>query len=234
LQLFDNDLELLILDVDGVILELVASIVQCLEAVAKEANLPVRPIKEYFQDVAEGHRHGFSNLLSDGISSFWPWLTTDQTARLAWRFQGLKRLNPWPAIPGSVETVNWFRRQGVPIALCTTNDISTLERILENVGLSLGSFVAAATWEAGYHKPDPRCLNSIFNTAKVPYAHAVYVGDWYPDVELARNAGVRFVAVLSGGVPRRAFLEEGVPNDHILERLAELPLLVCNAEPLCV
>jgi phosphoglycolate phosphatase-like HAD superfamily hydrolase len=60
----------------------------------------------------------------------------------------------------------------------------------------------------------------------VPRHHAVYVGDWYPDVDTARGGGVRFMAVLSGGIPRHTFLREGIPEDHILDRLHDLLRLV--------
>ena len=37
---------------------------------------------------------------------------------------------------------------------------------------------------------------------------------------------MRFIAVLSGGIPRYAFLREGIPADHILARLHDLMGLV--------
>jgi phosphoglycolate phosphatase-like HAD superfamily hydrolase len=60
----------------------------------------------------------------------------------------------------------------------------------------------------------------------MPREQAVYVGDWYPDVDTARGGGVRFIAVLSGGIPRHAFLREGIPEDHIIARLQDLLRLI--------
>jgi hypothetical protein len=37
---------------------------------------------------------------------------------------------------------------------------------------------------------------------------------------------VRFIAVLSGGIPRHASLREGIPEDHIIARLQDLLSLV--------
>jgi hypothetical protein len=37
---------------------------------------------------------------------------------------------------------------------------------------------------------------------------------------------VRFIAVLWGGIPRHAFLREGIPEDHIMARLQDLLRLV--------
>jgi len=83
-------------------------------------------------------------------------------------------------------------------------------------------FAAASTWESGHPKPDPKALDPIFTGIPVPREHAVYVGDWYLDVDTARGAGVRFIAVHSGGIPRHAFLREGIPEDHIIARLQDL------------
>ncbi len=84
----------------------------------------------------------------------------------------------------------------------------------------------ASTWESGYSKPDPKALDPIFAAVPVPREHAVYVGDWYPDVDTARVGGVRFIAVLSGGILRHACRREGIPEDHILARLHDLLRLV--------
>jgi hypothetical protein len=89
-----------------------------------------------------------------------------------------------------------------------------------------GWYAAASTWESGHPKPDPKVLDSIFTAIPAPKEHAVYVGDWYPDVETARGGGVRFIAVLSDGIPRHAFRREGIPEDHILARLHDLLRLV--------
>ena len=37
---------------------------------------------------------------------------------------------------------------------------------------------------------------------------------------------MRFIAALSGGIPRHAFLLEGIPEDHILMHLQDLLGLV--------
>lgn len=52
------------------------------------------------------------------------------------------------------------------------------------------------------------------------------MGAVLPYLDAARAAELRFIAVLSGEVPREAFIREGVPEDHILERLADSPKLI--------
>ncbi len=226
MEIFGRPLKFIILDVDGVILELVEPVKRCLESLAGENALPIEPIHRYFDEVAAGERHGFTNFLDEGIRALWPSLTSEDVVRFAWRFQELKCLDQWPAIEGSVETLAWLERTGVALALCTSNDTPTLKRILEHVGVNLSMFAATSTWETEFRKPDPRCLDPMFRTIGVSREHAIYIGDWYPDMVVARGAGVRFLPVLSGGIPRQVFLEEGVPDDHIIGSLADLPKLI--------
>jgi phosphoglycolate phosphatase-like HAD superfamily hydrolase len=87
-------------------------------------------------------------------------------------------------------------------------------------------FAAASTCESSHPKPDPKALDAIFRAIPVPREHAVYVGDWYPDIDTAPCVGVRCIAVFSGGLPRRAFLQEGVSEEHIITGLRDLPSLI--------
>ena len=79
---------------------------------------------------------------------------------------------------------------------------------------------------ANADKPDPAILLPIFQAIPVSLEEACYIGDWYADIEVAHAAKIRFIAVLSGEVPRHAFVREGVPEDHIIPRLADLKTLV--------
>jgi phosphoglycolate phosphatase-like HAD superfamily hydrolase len=130
MRLLCHPLKLVILDVDGVIVDLMAGFASYLEAAARQLHLPPEPIRHYLAEVHRGARQSYTHL-AEAIE--------------AW----------WPALP-------------------------------------------------------------------VPREHAVYVGDWYPDVEAAHGGGMRFIAVLSGGIPRHAFLREGIPEDHVIERLQHL------------
>lgn len=222
MQLFGEPLELVILDVDGVILELVEPVTKCLRILAQENGVSADPIDPYFREVSAGKRHGFTGV-AEWIRAFWP---EQDAMRLTLRFQELKRLDPWPAIEGSIETLCWLKGAGLHLALCTSNDEPTLKRILEHVGVDLSMFEAISTWETEFRKPDPRCLDPMFDKLGVSRERAVYIGDWFPDLAVSRGAGVRFIAVLSGGMTHQVFKSDGVPDDHILDRLADLPHLI--------
>jgi phosphoglycolate phosphatase-like HAD superfamily hydrolase len=225
MQLFGHPLKLVILDVDGVILDLMAYFEQHLEAAAGQLHLPTEPVRHYFLAVRSGARQSYTHL-TEAIQAWWPALSQRDQQHFVECFRTLEREQPYPPVRGSIETIQWFRRQQIPVTLCTTNDRTTLAHRLQSAGVDPEWFVAASTWESGHPKPDPKALDPIFAALPVPRDHAVYVGDWYPDVETARGGGVRFIAVLSGGIPRHAFLREGVPEDHIIAGLQDLLSLV--------
>jgi phosphoglycolate phosphatase-like HAD superfamily hydrolase len=188
-------------------------------------HLPIEPIRDDLASVYRGARHTFASL-SEAIQAWWPRLSPSDRQQFVATFRAIERQHPYPPVDGSLETIQWVRRQQLPMALCTTNDRPTLAHRLQAVGVDLGWFAAASTGENEFAKPDPRALDPIFLARPVPREHAVYVGDWYPDVDTARGGGVRFIAVLSGGIPRHAFRREGIPADHIIARLQDLLRLV--------
>ena len=225
MQLFGKSLELVILDVDGVILDLMACFQKNLEAAAVRANLPVAPIRNYFTAVAAGVRHHHASF-TEAVRDWWPWLVDGAARQVEQYFRTEERRNPYPAVPGAAEAIGWFRNRLISVAICTTNDRETLTYRFKAAAIDPDWFATASTWESSHRKPDPRALDPIFEVVSVPRDHAVYVGDWYPDLVVARGGGVRFIAVLSGGIPRHAFVREGVPDDHIIERLVDLPKLI--------
>lgn len=225
MQLFGKPLELVILDVDGTVLDLLQTFQRNYEAAAVRCGLPVEPIRQYLAAVADGRRNHFASAY-DSARGLWQGITDETAHALVLAFREEERYRPYPPVPGSIEAIQWFRERSIPLGLCTTNERSALESRLHLAGIELDWFCAMSTWESPHRKPDPRAFDPIFEAVYVPREHAVYVGDWYPDLQAARGADVPFIAVLSGGIPRHTFLREGVPDDHIIERLADLPKLI--------
>ena len=90
---------------------------------------------------------------------------------------------------------------------------------------SLGSFVtyfdAIITQESTEkHKPYPEPLLLACKKLKIKPAEAVYIGDRIIDFETARNAGMDFIGMLSGGTSKGEFKKAGVKK--IISSLSEL------------
>lgn len=225
MQLFNKPLELVILDVDGVILDLRARFRKNLEMAARFLGLSIKSIEPYLASVELDKKRSGLNF-REGLRLIWPEIPDTQLDRYIGQFREIERLNPYPPIPGSIQVILWLRDRNIPVALCTANDRETLRYRFNATKIDLDWFVHSSTEEHKYQKPDPRALDPIFTTIDAPREHAVYIGDWYPDLETARGAGVRFLGVTSGYISRHAFIREGVPHNHIIERLADLRKLI--------
>lgn len=224
-QLFSRPVELVILDVDGVVLDLCATFLRNLEATARLLGLPPDGVRAYWAAVASGASSGHMDL-AIGLREFYPTQSPSTLAELNARFQAVQRRAVYPVCEGADETIAWLRELSIPVALCTSNNRETLDRRLLAAHVDPSWFTAIGTGDLGVAKPDPAVLAPIFAATRVPPAHALYVGDWYPDVETARAAGVPFLAVLSGGLSREGFLRRGVSADRIVDRLSDLKTLL--------
>lgn len=220
MQLFDNPLELVIFDVDGVLLDILRSLRQVFEATARELQLNMKPLVKFLDELDAD-----PTILSPDIAldaeRIWPWMNREKAVAFAWKFQEQRMKNPFPQLKHSAATLYALRLLKIPMALCTTNDLRTLKHQLANSGIKEEWFAAMSTWECGFCKPDSRVLDTIFEQVPVRREWAVFLGDRFGDLEAARGGKVRFMPVLSGGISRETFLEQGVPEDHILEHVGE-------------
>ena len=222
MKLWGCPLEVVILDVDGVIIDLESGFAANFSEAVEAVGLPLDPFLNHIAAVKLGierHRPSFA----DAAVYFWPNISPTKTIELETNFRANENKRTYPAIKGSIETVKWLRSKNIKLALCTTNTINVLNHRLISVGIIPAWFLAISTWENGFPKPDPRALNSIFTVFdSIPKSYMIFVGDWLSDWETARGAGVKFVAVLSGGVAKETFLSAGVPGNSILNKLADL------------
>jgi phosphoglycolate phosphatase len=222
MRLFGKPLELVILDVDGVILDIHPRFEWNLKFVAQLMGLPTEPISTYFKDMRVGEIRGYPSL-TICVKHFWPELEDRRIGKFKSKFHRIEREKPYLPISSSLTAIQWFCSNRIPVALCTTNSSESLSHRLRSVFINEAIFGAMSVSGEGYPtKPNPQALDPIF--AKIPARrnHSVFVGDWYPDLDTARGAGVPFVAALSGGIPKNAFLKEGVSEDHIVKNLWNL------------
>ncbi len=230
MKLFGNSLKLVIFDVDGTILDLLKCFQKNLEFAALHMRLPLSPLRDHLEGLSQG-KCTLHASFAIGVKTFWPSLTFHEILKFEDTFRQVEELNPYPPIPGAVETIEWLRSRGIYIALCTTNSIKGLHDRLRQANVSLALFDAISTAGNGYpHKPDPRTLIPIFDKIPVDLLQTVYVGDTDADLSTARNAGIEFLAVQSGGVTLQGFLRLGVLENRIVNNLNAIRELVVDGD----
>ncbi|MBI2610276.1 HAD family hydrolase [Candidatus Giovannonibacteria bacterium] len=222
MKLFGKKLKLAILDVDGTILDLLKNFEVNLVQAASLMRLPLKPFHDHMRDL----RNGKTSLHVDfekGVSSFWPHLSGEEIKNFESLFREAECSQPYPPIEGSIETLLRFKELGMSVAVCTSNTESVMLKRFEAAGISPALFDAMSVAGNGCPmKPNKGCLNIIFKSTGYAADQAFYVGDTEADFQTAKNNGVDFFAVLSGGVGCKVFERLGVESDRILNKLSDI------------
>ncbi len=214
-------IDLVILDVDGVILDILKMLRKNLEETASCLGLPLDSVVMSLDQITQGKMRIKGNA-HDSTRMMWPDLDNEGVDTFVNLFHQIERTGVYPLIKGSLETISFLRARGVAVALATNNPTDVLTCRLTSVGIDPAWFAAVVTKDNRYFKPHSCTFDPIFEAVPVSRDHALYVGDLQIDWDMARGASVSFCAVLTGGVPRQAFLDEGIPEAHILNRLSDI------------
>ena len=122
-------------------------------------------------------------------------------------------------LPGAVDAVARLRQQEMKQAIVSQKLRRLIEPVLEREGFEMDVVLGGEDVPA--FKPAPDGLLLALDRLGVEPDDAIYVGDTTIDAEAAKNAGLRFVGVLSGPTPRSGL--EALPNLAILDSVRELP-----------
>ena len=101
-------------------------------------------------------------------------------------------------LPFSKSTLDYLKRKGYSTAIATNRPVVFTELILGNLGLDKFIDYTLCADKIGKLKPSPEILFNIMKRFKCSPSASVYVGDMAIDIETAKNAGVRCVAVTTG------------------------------------
>lgn len=221
MRLFGRKLELIIFDVDGVIIDILAGLKENITRAARDVGLPTDSVQKNFEDIRAGMVKARGNARA-ATAAIWPCLNPAEIDEFLRFFYAHERIHPYPLLGGAEETILRFRKENILIALATNNPYRVLEWRLGGVNIDLAWFAAIATGDDAYCKPHPMVFDPIFKKVPVPREQSLFVGDLEIDWECARDAGVPFAAVLTGGLMRESFMRAGVAADRIFNRVSDL------------
>jgi phosphoglycolate phosphatase len=86
----------------------------------------------------------------------------------------------------------------IPLALLTNKPGVATMRFLDHFNIADCFAIVCHADNVMAHKPDPTGLQQIMQTLHISPAHTLMVGDGLPDIEVAKAAGTRSVALLQG------------------------------------
>jgi len=127
-------------------------------------------------------------------------------------------------MPGAQEVLDELGAMpGMTLALCTNKPREPSDAVLSALGIRTRFRAIVAGGDTPERKPAPGPLLSIAKQLEVEPQAVVMVGDGPQDVECARRAGARAVAVVGYGEPWRV---ADTHPDVLLDSLLELPDVV--------
>jgi HAD superfamily hydrolase (TIGR01509 family) len=103
------------------------------------------------------------------------------------------------ALPGARALVQRLRRDGIGCTVASSAQPSELQPLLRRAGVADLIDSAATSGDAAQSKPDPDIVCAALRRAAVAPEEALMVGDTPYDIEAASRAGVRIVALRTGG-----------------------------------
>ncbi len=126
--------------------------------------------------------------------------------------------------PGAENLLRFLKGRGIAVALCTNKPTEVTKVILHNLGVEDYFDIVIGGTSGFPKKPDPASLLSIMSELGTTPERTGMVGDSGHDVESARNAGLKKVAVMSYGYTKTPAQELGA--DLVFDSFDELVSLM--------
>lgn len=209
-------------DLDGTLIDSGPGGLIQLCKVAKILNLPMNDKIEANLRLMWGQHP--SNL----IKTAWPGTDIGQFYK---RWEELDVAEPFPVFHGVKKTLNKFCHNNFYLSILTSRNFRTaIAQLDHNDILKFFGLIIAAD-SSPHKKPDPRSIEPVFDRYRgvgINPKQIIFVGDTVEgDWKLAQATDIEFFAVLSGGMDtKEKFLAAGVPKDHIINSVADLPQIL--------
>jgi phosphoglycolate phosphatase len=124
-------------------------------------------------------------------------------------------------MPGTRETLQWLRDQGIKMAVCTSNSGDVAKEILERLGVSKFFQSVVGRTPGLLMKPYPDQVLACFREMGVDPRDGVMVGDSHNDVLAGKAAGARAIAIPVYFTNKVAI--EAAKPDSTIKSMLELP-----------
>ena len=203
--------DLIVFDWDGTLLDSTATIARCIQAAAKDVDLP----EPSFQTAS----HVIGLGLQDALLHVAPSATPAQRMQMAQRYRVhyLASDEHLTLFEGTKTFLQQLSDHGYRLAVATGKSRAGLNRALLQTRVS-HYFEATRTADETASKPDPLMLFELMQECNVAAQRVLMIGDTTHDLKMAMAAGVQSAAVSSGAHP-----EEQLRN---YETFAHVPSVV--------
>lgn len=219
-------LRLVVFDIDGTLIDSLASIRAAMEAAAGAAGVD-RPDPDRV-------RRSIGLRLDAAIAEIFGEATRDRWAALAEYYKESHRAlraggeRHDPLFPGALEAIEAIEASGCLLGVATGKGRRGLDLVLEMHGLE-GRFVTLQTADTGPGKPHPDMLERAMGEAGVEPGDTLMIGDTSFDMAMARAAGAHALGVGWGYHPVADLWRAGA--HEVAGAMPEVPDFVARLLP---
>jgi phosphoglycolate phosphatase len=184
----------IIFDWDGTLMDSTEIIARAIQDAARDYSLPIPTSEQAKYVIGLG--------LNDSMTHLFPSLDhiAHQGIIEKFRVHYLKREFDAPLYPGVRAMLSRLQSDGFTLAIATGKARRGLDRVLESTKLAQ-FFAATRCADEGFAKPHPDMIERLLSATGFDQAESVMIGDTTHDMELAKNAGIRAIAVSYGAHP---------------------------------
>jgi phosphoglycolate phosphatase len=209
----NGELRALIFDLDGTLIDSKVDIVNSVNAMLRETGRSELPLETVAGYVGHGAPRLIASVLGPEASE------SDRRIGLSlflahYERHNLEATRPYPGVEEGLALLS-----GIPMAVLSNKPTAASLQILE--GLGLAKYFRAIYGGDSFErkKPDPSGALFILREFGIAAEESAMVGDSDVDVQTARNAGMRAVAVNYGF---GSYDREANPADQYVDQLGEL------------
>jgi phosphoglycolate phosphatase len=186
--------DLIVFDWDGTLMDSTSTIVNCIQAAAKDLGLPVP------RDTAAAHVIGLG--LHEAMQAAMPDIDPKYYPRMVerYRYHYLSKDHELVLFDGVREMLQELSQQAYFLAVATGKSRVGLNRSLNSFKL-LSMFDATRCADETFSKPHPAMLQELTRELGQDMKRTVMIGDTSHDLLMANNAGAAGIAVQYGAHP---------------------------------
>lgn len=211
-----QDIELVIFDWDGTLIDSQANIVQCLQWMINDLKLPERTETQLSNIIGLG--------LHEALGELFPEYDTQAYQKMVDRYRyHFLSSDPSLPFPGAEDVLSHLANNRYLLAVATGKGRRGLDKALDSTGFRQW-FHATRCADETRSKPHPQMLEEILDELGVEPHRAVMIGDTEYDLQMAKSAGVHAIGV-SYGVHDVSRLQQCEPRAVIDEIRALLDWL---------
>jgi phosphoglycolate phosphatase len=215
---------MVLLDVDGTMVDSVPDLAYCADVMMAELGLPARSLEQVREWVGNGVERLVKRALGGHLDAQPSPDLYERAMPIFARCYERHTCDASQLYPGVRETLDWLRDAGFQLACVTNKAARYTEPLLQALGIRDLFRVVVSGDTVAEKKPHPAPLIYAAEHLGVRAEAALFVGDSVNDVEAARAAGFPVVCV-SYGYNHGRDIREARP-DAVVDSLLELRALL--------